>query len=252
MENNSNSQPTEPRPDEENKDKWCFCHFAGDGLADYKERAAILKNAKWQPGDVITISFLNGDSEVREKVIASAMKWIDVANANLTFQFRKDTTNTNIRISFDRPGSWSYLGTTCKDITNIEEPTMNFGWLDKNSSDVDIDRVVLHEFGHAIGMIHEHISPEVTIKWDKEQVIKDLSSPPNNWSRETIDNNMFRTFEKEELELTSFDEKSIMMYPIPSKWTTNGFSVGLNSTLSQKDIELARQVYSGKNDLGLV
>lgn len=254
MENNNDDQShslNEEKSNEQkiNQNQWCFSYYAGHEHADFNEKAGLLKGAKWQPGDVITISFLNGDPELHDKVIKSANKWVEEGMANLNLQFRLDTNDTCVRISFDRPGSWSVLGTTCKQITDQNQPTMNFGWITKNSLQNDIDRVVLHEFGHAIGLIHEHMIPEVGIKWNKAQIIRDLKGAPNNWSDQTIENNIFRTFEINELELTNLDKESIMMYPIPAKWTLDGFSTVLNTKLSQTDINFIRIAYPGNNKL---
>lgn len=104
---------------------------------------------------------------------------------------------------------------------------------------------MLHEFGHAVGLIHEHQNPKGGIPWNKPAVIHDLSGPPNNWDEATIENNMFRYHPETDVEATDVDPTSIMMYPIPSVWTTNGFSAGLNSELSQNDKTLIRGAYPG-------
>ena len=85
-------------------------------------------------------------------------------------------------------------------------------------------RVVLHEFGHALGLIHEHQNPENAIVWNRDAVIRDLSGPPNNWSLPVIESNMFEQYAKAEVLGTPVDKDSIMMYPIPKNWTSNGFS----------------------------
>lgn len=54
--------------------------------------------------------------------------------------------NAHVRIGFDsNGGSYSLVGTDC--LSSKEKTTMNFGWFDVAT--------VMHEFGHAMGMIHE-------------------------------------------------------------------------------------------------
>ena len=46
---------------------------------------------------------------------------------------------------------------------------------------------------------------------------------------------MFEPYAAAETNFTALDPRSIMMYPIPAGWTTDGFSVGLNTDLSATD-----------------
>jgi serralysin len=150
---------------------------------------------------------------------------------------------TDIRIAFEQGnGSWSYLGTMCRDIDK-PKPTMNYGWLTPSSDEAELRRVVLHEFGHAIGLIHEHQNPKGGIKWNRPAVIKDLSGPPNRWDEATIESNMFRYYPPTDVIATDVDAKSIMMYPIPKAWTLDGFSSGFNGELSDNDKALIQGVY---------
>lgn len=63
----------------------------------------------------------------------------------------------------DSPGgSWSYIGTDAITIP-VESFTMNFGFMDQPT--------VMHEFGHALGLIHEHQSPfKGGFEWNKKEV----------------------------------------------------------------------------------
>src|SRR5947207_15145721 len=99
---------------------------------------------------------------------------------------------------------------------------MNYGWLKSTSTDAEYSSVMLHEFGHALGMIHEHQSPANGIKWNKEAVIKALSGPPNYWDLPTIQFNVFDRYSATQTQFTQFDPKSIMLYSFPKEWTLNG------------------------------
>ena len=214
-----------------------FCSVVIPKPALGRSKAALLNDFKWQPGTRIRVRFLAGAPELRTRVQAVAEQWTGPGMANVRFVFvdDADTGDADIRIAFAQgDGSWSYLGTMCQQIPASEQ-TMNYGWLTPDSDDDEVHRVVAHEFGHALGLIHEHQNPDKPISWNREAVIADLSGPPNNWDPETIENNIFKRYEPTEVTTTPTDRDSIMMYPIPASWTTDGFSVGLNTGLSTTD-----------------
>lgn len=223
---------------EVNQDHYCSMLLAGNVSEADKarlagQRAALLLSTKWNVGDVIRIRFLGGSPALQERVKSVAKEWTSLAN--LTFNFVKSGP-ADIRIAFmPGKGSWSYLGTMCRRIDE-PDPTMNYGWLTDDSEESEVRRVVLHEFGHALGLIHEHQNPKNGgIEWNRAAVRKDLSGPPNNWDDATIENNMFAKYEPGSLAATNVDPTSIMMYPIPKAWTLDGTSAGLNGELSEKD-----------------
>jgi serralysin len=224
----------------DNEDKWCFAWFAAAPPTTGAAKAALVKDSKWQPGDTISISFLDGTDAQKALVRRFAVEWVtNLANLRLSWE---TPPNTDVRISFKYSGSWSVIGTTAKNIPK-NQPTMNFGWLTQDVSDEEARRVILHEFGHALGLIHEHQNPVNTIKWNKPAVIADLSGPPNNWDRATIDHNMFEQYPSNEIAGTKLDWHSIMMYPIPKSWTTDQSSAGMNNTLSDTDNKFIRTQY---------
>jgi serralysin len=120
---------------------------------------------------------------------------------------------------------------------------MNLGWINKNKSEDEIRSVILHEFGHALGAVHEHERPYVQIPWNKEQVYKDLGGPPNYWDRNTVDQNMFTLYTLQDTQATAFDPDSIMLYYFPASWTTNGKGTTYNTKLSTTDKAYAEFCY---------
>ena len=67
-----------------------------------------------------------------------------------------------IRISFDpSSGSWTLPGRRCEEVVNYEKATMNLSVVISTDASIAKEerRVILHEFGHALGLIHEHQSP---------------------------------------------------------------------------------------------
>jgi hypothetical protein len=120
---------------------------------------------------------------------------------------------------------------------------MNLGGLTAASPDAKLRRAVLHEFGHALGLVHEHQNPGRVMHWNREQVITDLSGPPYHWTAEMIEMNMFEAYKEDDTTFTRLDPQSIMMYPIPVKWTTDGFFTQLNPDLSPTDRSFIRAMY---------
>ena len=94
------------------------------------------------------------------------------SSRNLKFDFNCERHPT-IRITFhDNDGAWSYIGPDCKNIPL--EPTDHEPRLAGRG-------VVLHEFGHAIGLDPRASESAGGIKWNKPNVYRDLGGPPNRW-----------------------------------------------------------------------
>jgi len=204
---------------------------------------ALITGKQWKPGRTLRVRFLEGADAVQRKVEAVAQAWSEFANIKLAFG---DDPGAEIRISFgDRfgdEGSWSYIGTDALGIAKTG-PTMNYGWLKPSSSEVEYNRVVLHEFGHALGCIHEHNSPAVSIPWDEEAVLRVYMGPPNNWTEAQVRHNVLNKYSRDITQFTEFDPRSIMAYPVPNSLTIGDFEVPWNAALSEMDKQFIRTRY---------
>jgi len=202
---------------------------------------ALLKNQMWDIGKVLNVRFLGGDPYIHRKVVHYAKTWEQFAN--ITFNFI-NSGEAEIRIDFTPgTGSWSYVGTDALTFYNEQDrPTMNFGWFDRTTSENEFSRTIIHEFGHCLGCIHEHQSPAANINWRKEYVY-DYYYRTQGWARQKVDVNLFQKFTEGEISNSYFDPHSIMLYPIPLQFTTDGFSVGWNNLLSTTDIEFIGRKY---------
>jgi hypothetical protein len=77
----------------------------------------------------------------------------------------------------------------------------------------------LHEFGHALGLLHEHSSPKFKdyFEWKDEQELIDSFMKSNLWTREKAEKNLVKIFPvAEHLPGVFFDPESVMTYAIPS------------------------------------
>ncbi len=212
--------------------------------SENSSKASSLKAKEWETGQTIRVKFLNGNNFVQSKVRQYAVEWENYAN--LKFEW-VSSGSANIKIGFregqfaDEAGSWSYLGTD----SNNHAHSMHFGWFDNNTTDDEFRRTTIHEFGHALGLIHEHQNPVAGINWDRDAVYAYYAGPPNNWTRAQVDNNLFRRYEANISNYSVYDSKSIMHYPIPAEHTTDGVAVGRNTQLSATDKSFIASIYPG-------
>lgn len=204
-------------------------------------RGATIKTKQWAPGTVIKVSLNGGTSFVRNKVIQFASEWEKYAN--IDFQFVTNDRTAPIRVSFvSGDGSWSYIGTDCKNISS-RNATMNFGWFTNSTADSEFSRTAIHEFGHALGLIHEHQHPLANIPWDKPKVYAYYAGAPNYWSTADVDNNLFAHYSTTQTNYSAYDPASIMHYAIDDALTIGTYSVGWNTVLSSTDKAFIASVY---------
>jgi serralysin len=231
-------------------------------VADFDIKAAGAVKSLWPHSAnfplYITVRFMNGTDFQKRKVKEYARIWTTVSAPGAAYRFQqKNKINfrfipddgvtsgnvADIRILFQEGGSASYIGIDCKNIPQ-HEPTMFFGWINEAQSDAVIQQVVLHEFGHALGLIHEHQSPAANIPWDKEKVYeyyKNTQTPP--WDRAKVDANIFARYSPTTTNYTAYDVRSIMHYAIPAGLTIGGFSTPWNASLSKLDSSFIKEIY---------
>ncbi len=219
------------------------------GRAEYKdpleEFQLSRKSDPWVHGLVgsveVPVTFLNGSDEQIEFTIRTCSEWLDFT-PRLKFRFTKKE-DAAIRITFQTANGFSRVGTRALGVRDIGKPTMGLV-LDSKDTNKYWRHVVLHEFGHAIGLKHEHHHPDSGIDWNVEEVFADLVNQDMN--KGTIRRNIFRVLQKSYRckGAPEFDGESVMIYPIKKKWTKHGFASKLRATLSDGDKRCALSIYS--------
>lgn len=215
--------------------RFCKC-LTAENLTRGAHRSLYLRDRLWESGKVLGIAFLDGTVEQHALVQCVAKKWLKYCN--LQFAWNVSAPEAEIRISFDSEnGSWSYVGTDALHVKDKTKATMNFGWLDKGT--------VLHEFGHMLGLAHEHQNPRGGLTWNREVVLKDLSGPPNNWDVEKIEQNVLNHYsaDNENVVASEFDPDGIMLYFFPAEWNEQGIQTKSNKKLSATDKSTISEMY---------
>ncbi|KAF3282749.1 hypothetical protein TWF970_001487 [Orbilia oligospora] len=199
-------------------------------------------NTRWETGQTIKIRLLGGSQSLRRKVIRFAREWEKYAN--IFFEFSRGG-KSDVRISFDQyKDSYSYLGTNAIAIPQ-DTATMNLALNDHTTTE-RVRAVVLHEFGHLLGCIHEHSSPASSIPWNEEAVY-DFYQRTNGWDRAKTCHNVLRKYDRNTIsQFSEFDPKSIMIYTIDESVLLPGnsrFVTSWNTRLSATDKEFIGKLY---------
>lgn len=201
------------------------------------ESGVLDASAKWTNGAILQVRFLGGSPSVQQRIKQYARLWESYANIKFNFI---EYGNADIRIGFNRGGYWSYAGTIAKRFGQNEQ-TMNFEGFNDYTSDTELKRTVLHEFGHALGLLHEHKSPLSRIQWNKQRVYAYFLQT-QGWSPSQVDEQVLNRYSVT-MSNNEYDPTSIMHYPIDRSLTIDGYSVGWNTELSTGDKKLIGEMY---------
>ncbi|RFN45094.1 hypothetical protein FIE12Z_10664 [Fusarium flagelliforme] len=185
---------------------------------------------------IIRYFFMGGNQLQHEKVAQAIEEWTWYANISFMEVFSAE--ESKVRITFDpNDGSWSYIGRQC-DSVPLTEATMNLAWVDKFSHLAANEKaVILHECGHALGLLHEHESPA-----HRKGAVQNISAAlelykgTQGWTTEQIYEQVINVYNKSDISnYSQVDIQSIMHYPQPKELTGLDQDIPYNAKLSDLD-----------------
>ncbi|MBC7775639.1 MAG: hypothetical protein H7246_09385 [Phycisphaerae bacterium] len=196
----------------------------------------------WPNGKVLKVRFLSGTEAERAKVRKYAAEWSDVANIKFLFV---EKGPSDLRVSFTAGlGTWSLIGTDASQAPQ-NKPTINFGWFNGLTPESGYRAAILHEFGHVLGLLHEHQHPSGGIPWDKPKLYA-YYKRTQGWESGRVDEQVLSRLNSSRTQYTRYDPASIMHYAIPNALTVGDFEVGNNNELSPTDRAFVAKVYPKK------
>jgi len=177
------------------------------------------------------------------KVKDYAAEWTVHAHIHLEWVTSGDA---EIRISFTDDGFWSFVGKGCLDVPS-GRPTMNLALSDE-IEEATLKAKILHEFGHALGCIHEDPLPNSNAPWENEAVYNYYEKWW--WDEESSTNTLPAETGVAPASRVS-DPESIMLYPITSLPEQGTNATGWNSRLSDMDKLFIAKAYPRRYDLAI-
>ena len=192
----------------------------------------IDKEKIWDKNKLM-VYFMNDDTsqETIDEMIMIANEWS--RHANIKFKSTEEINESDIRVTFsENKGYVSAIGNDAENYEN--QSTMSLGNLNYDIKQAKIRSIVLHEFGHSLGLLHEMHNPENPIIWDTSEAYTYFKDK-HDWEKNDVDEQVFAKIKG--VKHSKFDSLSIMTYPIPKELTLNKISIPMVSELSKNDID---------------
>ncbi len=231
--------------------------------SDKFDMAIFLRGTTWNIGDEITISFMPQDESaipewysldvvknaltpaqmdieyraraaptIQDAIKLIVTEMVQPAVPKLSLKFVDSGGVVRVRL-LKGGGSSSLVGKACLT-ADSQDYTLTLGWLDVGTT--------IHEFSHALGMVHEHESPNGGIQWNKEAVYA-WASATQGWDKQTTDDNILNTYATDEITGSVFDPDSVMLYFFPASLTLNGQGTKQNLRYSKTDLQFLASNY---------
>lgn len=197
--------------------------------------AYLKKDGKknlWPQHSTVLVSFYPPVPKLISPVTRAIEEWQKHINLDIKY-----CQHGHVKISFYNCYSYATIGNVCLSqkqpaLVNIYPDTEENMYID-----------ALHEFGHVLGLAHEHQHPRTPIRYNRKELIR--------WTQKLnipfmdIKDNFYplKETKRDKFLLTSFDPQSIMIYDLPKHIIAEPFKQTKNVGLSDGDKHIISLIY---------
>lgn len=186
----------------------------------------------------LTVGFMEPTpDDLRKRIVSHMNAW--TATAGISFALTSGVGD--VRISRERGGYYSYLGTDI-GLIPLNRQTMNLEAFTMNTSEAEFRRVVRHETGHTLGFPHEHMRRALVERIDPAKAYAYFQRT-QRWSKEMVDQQVLTSLNEKNIIGTPPDQDSIMCYQLPGAITTDGMPIRGGIDINATDFEFAGKIY---------
>ena len=165
---------------------------------------------------MLDVLFISGSTENQNYVRKFAPEWSEYANVDFIFHTSRNTAEKiDIMLEIQEVdeskglGGRSYIGSDSRLKSDQNSPSMHLYF--SSSTDTATKKgLILHEFGHALGLVHEHQHPERNFEYDLEAILKYCED--QMWSESECYKHKIDKFESLAYDYFTYDPRSIMHY----------------------------------------
>lgn len=202
-----------------------------------KKRGVADKDALWPQHSTIRVSLLGMTEEQKNFTKKQICKW--APHINLCIQFT-DRPDGHIRIKADNNiiGGYSDIG---KDSASDEEASMVVGFRD--GLNAFAGGTITHEFGHALGLRHEHQHPDTNLDFNPKLIHERAVKSIPDVTLEEVKVNVIGKLPRDTVITSPYDRNSIMHYKFSKEELNGGEPVPEINELSEKDIKFISSLY---------
>jgi serralysin len=234
--------------------------------------AASQIDKEWPAKKTLDVYFTNGTEGEKNVVKRYAPTWSEYCGIKFRFNDTIPATGAQVRVYFgpvaEDPSMnevfYSYLG---KDgVANFKNPSidnhtmrLDFGRMLRTqkanpatstkakSIERQLKALVLHEFGHALALVHEHLRPKMGDAFTSEEDVLNYYREVVGFTDEETRSNVLERYAEEQLHQSKddlgVDFSSIMMYAQPASIMKSGKEIKYVFDLSQHDKDFIGQLY---------